>query len=192
MVEGLRNMGLDCFEPKGAFYVFPSIKNTGLSSLEFAEQLLRAEKVALVPGDAFGACGEGYMRCSYASSTKKPHGGAGPHRPVCEALAEIGLFAVFTALHIMKISPYHQQRHHAEANQPRHVFMKGYHIMAGQHFDRHRKHFADTGGQDEIPKGYRAHRSGGSQRSRRHKRQCPAARIKPKPLRLLKSATFSS
>jgi aminotransferase len=70
MVEGFRNMGLDCFEPKGAFYVFPSIQNTGLTSLEFAEKLLQAEKVALVPGDAFGACGEGYIRCSYAASSK--------------------------------------------------------------------------------------------------------------------------
>jgi aminotransferase len=70
MVDGFRNMGLDCFEPKGAFYVFPSIQNTGLSSLEFAEKLLQAEKVALVPGNAFGACGEGYVRCSYAASSK--------------------------------------------------------------------------------------------------------------------------
>ena len=70
MVEGFRNMGLDCFEPKGAFYIFPSIQNTGLTSLEFAEKLLQAEKVALVPGDAFGACGEGYVRCSYAASSK--------------------------------------------------------------------------------------------------------------------------
>lgn len=70
MVEGFRNMGLDCFEPKGAFYIFPSIQNTGLTSLEFAEKLLQAEKVALIPGDAFGACGEGYIRCSYAASSK--------------------------------------------------------------------------------------------------------------------------
>ncbi len=70
MLEGFRNMGLDCFEPKGAFYVFPSIQNTGLTSLEFAEKLLQAEKVALVPGNAFGACGEGYVRCSYAASSK--------------------------------------------------------------------------------------------------------------------------
>ena len=70
MVEGFRNMGLDYFEPKGAFYIFPSIQNTGLTSLEFAEKLLQAEKVALVPGDAFGACGEGYVRCSYAASSK--------------------------------------------------------------------------------------------------------------------------
>lgn len=82
MVEGLRNIGLDCFEPRGAFYVFPSIRNTGLSSLQFAEQLLQAEKVALVPGDAFGACGEGFVRCSYASSSKN----------LAEALDRIGRF----------------------------------------------------------------------------------------------------
>ncbi len=69
MVEGIKAIGLDCFEPQGAFYIFPSVKKTGLSSLAFAEELLKAEKVALVPGDAFGACGEGFVRCSYASST---------------------------------------------------------------------------------------------------------------------------
>lgn len=69
MLEGLRGMGLTCFEPKGAFYIFPSIKTTGLSSIEFAEQLLKDQKVALVPGNAFGECGEGYVRCSYATST---------------------------------------------------------------------------------------------------------------------------
>ena len=69
MVNGFRRMGLECFEPKGAFYIFPSIKKTGLTSLEFAEQLLKAEKVALVPGDAFGASGEGHVRCSYAAGS---------------------------------------------------------------------------------------------------------------------------
>ena len=69
MIEGFRQIGFDFFEPQGAFYIFPSIKKTGLSSLAFAEQLLKAEKVALVPGDAFGASGEGFVRCSYASST---------------------------------------------------------------------------------------------------------------------------
>lgn len=69
ILNGFRQMGLDCFEPKGAFYLFPSIKETGLTSLQFAEQLLQAEKVALVPGDAFGDSGEGYVRCSYATST---------------------------------------------------------------------------------------------------------------------------
>lgn len=68
MVEGFKRMGLPCFEPKGAFYIFPSIKETGLTSLQFAEELLKAEKVALVPGDAFGQSGEGFVRCSYASS----------------------------------------------------------------------------------------------------------------------------
>ena len=68
IVDGFRKMGLSCFEPLGAFYVFPCIKSTGLSSAEFCEQLLRAEKVAVVPGDAFGTCGEGFVRCSYAYS----------------------------------------------------------------------------------------------------------------------------
>jgi len=69
ILHGFRKMGLECFEPKGAFYLFPSIKKTGLTSLQFAEQLLYAEKVALVPGDAFGDSGEGFVRCSYATST---------------------------------------------------------------------------------------------------------------------------
>ena len=64
----LREMGMECFEPYGAFYVFPSIKRFGMSSDEFATRLLREEKVAIVPGTAFGACGEGYMRISYAYS----------------------------------------------------------------------------------------------------------------------------
>ena len=68
MVEGFRSMGLDCFEPLGAFYVFPSIKRTGLSSEEFCTRLLSDKKVACVPGTAFGACGEGHIRCSYATS----------------------------------------------------------------------------------------------------------------------------
>ncbi|MDP2938648.1 MAG: aminotransferase class I/II-fold pyridoxal phosphate-dependent enzyme [Candidatus Omnitrophota bacterium] len=68
IVDGLNNLGLDCFKPQGAFYVFPSIKKTGLSSLEFAQKLLRQEKVAVVPGTAFGPSGEGYIRISYAAS----------------------------------------------------------------------------------------------------------------------------
>jgi aminotransferase len=68
MVGGLRQIGLDCFEPKGAFYAFPSIKSTGLTSEEFAEKLLLEEKVAVVPGNVFGNCGEGYIRCCYATS----------------------------------------------------------------------------------------------------------------------------
>ncbi len=68
MVENLNDMGLDCFEPKGAFYVFPSIARTGLSSDEFCTRLLMEQKVACVPGTAFGASGEGHIRCSYATS----------------------------------------------------------------------------------------------------------------------------
>ncbi len=68
MVEGLTEIGLSCFEPKGAFYTFPSIENTGLTSEEFAKRLLFEEKVVVIPGSIFGACGEGFIRCSYAVS----------------------------------------------------------------------------------------------------------------------------
>jgi aminotransferase len=68
MVKRLNEIGLPCFEPKGAFYTFPSIKATGMNSEEFAEKLLMKEKVAVVPGTAFGACGEGFVRCCYATS----------------------------------------------------------------------------------------------------------------------------
>ncbi len=68
IVNRLNHMGLTCFEPKGAFYAFPSIVATGLASEEFAERLLQEEKVAVVPGTVFGACGEGFVRCSYATS----------------------------------------------------------------------------------------------------------------------------
>lgn len=68
IVKGLNEIGLPCFEPKGAFYAFPSIKGTGMTSEEFAERLLIEEKVAVVPGTAFGQCGEGYVRCCYATS----------------------------------------------------------------------------------------------------------------------------
>jgi aminotransferase len=68
IVKGFRDIGLDCYEPKGAFYAFPSIKCTGMTSEEFAEKLLSEEKVAVVPGSAFGKCGEGYVRCCYATS----------------------------------------------------------------------------------------------------------------------------
>ena len=68
IVKGLNDIGLPCFEPKGAFYAFPSIKGTGMTSEEFAEKLLVEEKVAVVPGPAFGQCGEGYVRCCYATS----------------------------------------------------------------------------------------------------------------------------
>ncbi len=68
MVNGLRDIGLSCFEPRGAFYTFPCIRSTGMNSEEFAEKLLQEEKVAVVPGTAFGECGEGYIRCCYATS----------------------------------------------------------------------------------------------------------------------------
>lgn len=80
--DGLTNAGLKCFEPKGAFYIFPDITSTGLTSEEFAEQLLMKEHVALVPGNAFGQCGEGYVRCSYATSVTK----------ISEAIARIEHF----------------------------------------------------------------------------------------------------
>jgi len=68
IVKRLNEIGLTCFTPKGAFYAFPSIKSTGLSSEEFSTQLLKSKKVAVVPGTAFGECGEGHIRCSYATS----------------------------------------------------------------------------------------------------------------------------
>lgn len=68
VLKRLRDMGLSCFEPYGAFYVFPSIKSTGMSSDDFATTLLKTEKVAVVPGTAFGDCGEGFIRISYAYS----------------------------------------------------------------------------------------------------------------------------
>jgi aminotransferase len=82
MVKGLNKIGLPCFEPKGAFYAFPSIKATGLSSEEFAKKLLIEEKVAVIPGSAFGECGEGYIRCCYATSLAD----------IEEALARMGRF----------------------------------------------------------------------------------------------------
>ncbi|KSV57872.1 aminotransferase class I/II-fold pyridoxal phosphate-dependent enzyme [Acetivibrio ethanolgignens] len=68
LIERFKEMGLDCFEPFGAFYVFPSIKKFGMTSEEFATRLLQEEKVAVVPGTAFGECGEGFVRISYAYS----------------------------------------------------------------------------------------------------------------------------
>ncbi len=68
IVKGLNDIGMPCFEPKGAFYAFPSVANTGMTSEEFSEKLLMEEKVAVVPGSAFGACGEGFVRCCYATS----------------------------------------------------------------------------------------------------------------------------
>ena len=68
LMQAFQNMGLECFEPFGAFYVFPSIKRFGITSEEFASGLLKQEKVAVVPGTAFGQSGEGYLRISYAYS----------------------------------------------------------------------------------------------------------------------------
>lgn len=82
MVSGFNDLDLDCFEPRGAFYAFPSIRRTGLTSEEFAERLLLEEKVAVVPGSAFGAAGEGHVRCCYATSLPQ----------IEEALARIGRF----------------------------------------------------------------------------------------------------
>ena len=68
VIHALREMGLKCFEPFGAFYVFPGIQEFGMTSDEFATRFLEEEKVAVVPGTAFGACGEGFLRLSYAYS----------------------------------------------------------------------------------------------------------------------------
>ena len=68
LINAFREMGIDCFEPLGAFYIFPNIKKFGMTSDEFATRLLRAQKVAVVPGTAFGDCGEGFLRVSYAYS----------------------------------------------------------------------------------------------------------------------------
>lgn len=70
LVENLRRIGLPCFEPKGAFYVFPDIRSTGLSSDDFCERFLMEEKVAVISGSAFGPGGEGFVRCCYATSMK--------------------------------------------------------------------------------------------------------------------------
>ena len=70
LVGEFNRLGLTCFNPEGAFYVFPCIKSTGLTSEEFCERLLFEGKVAAVPGSAFGESGEGYMRISYAYSLK--------------------------------------------------------------------------------------------------------------------------
>ncbi|MFF2912354.1 aminotransferase class I/II-fold pyridoxal phosphate-dependent enzyme [Paenibacillus sp. NPDC057934] len=82
IVKGLRDAGLECHEPQGAFYAFPSIRHTGLSSDEFAQRLLRESKVAAVPGSVFGLGGEGYLRCSYATSVSQLN----------EAIERIGAF----------------------------------------------------------------------------------------------------
>ena len=71
LLNAFREMGIECFEPFGAFYVFPCIKEFGMTSEEFAERFLREEKVAAVPGTAFGDSGEGYLRISYAYSLER-------------------------------------------------------------------------------------------------------------------------
>ncbi|WMW24633.1 aminotransferase class I/II-fold pyridoxal phosphate-dependent enzyme [Methanolobus sediminis] len=68
IVSGLNRIGLKCFEPKGAFYVFPSVESTGLSSEEFAERLMNEKRVVTIPGNVFGEAGTGFLRCSYATS----------------------------------------------------------------------------------------------------------------------------
>lgn len=82
IVKRLNAMGLECFMPRGAFYVFPKIGISGLSSLEFAKQLLASQRVAVVPGTAFGRCGEGHVRCSYATGMDD----------IEEAMRRIGVF----------------------------------------------------------------------------------------------------
>jgi aminotransferase len=71
IVAALNSMGLKCHSPRGSFYAFPNIESTGLSSKEFATRLLKEEKVACVPGSAFGACGEGFLRCCFATSLEQ-------------------------------------------------------------------------------------------------------------------------
>ncbi len=82
MLNGFRKVGLDCFEAMGAFYLFPCIRSTGMTSDEFCEKLLKEEKVLVVPGTAFGECGEGFVRACYASSIEN----------IEEALKRIGRF----------------------------------------------------------------------------------------------------
>ena len=86
MVTALNDMGLTCFEPRGAFYVFPSIVSTGLTSEEFCTRLLEEKQVACVPGTAFGASGEGHVRCSYATSIEKLNEALGRIRAFVESL----------------------------------------------------------------------------------------------------------
>lgn len=81
-VNAFREIGLDCFEPEGAFYIFPCIKSTGLSSEEFCERLIMSKRVAVVPGNAFGDCGEGFIRVSYCYSIEN----------IKEAVRRIGEF----------------------------------------------------------------------------------------------------
>lgn len=87
--DRLNSLGLTCFEPQGAFYIFPSIEKTGLSSEEFCERLINTRKVAVIPGNAFGECGEGFVRCCYACSM----------RDLAEALARIEHFLEDLGIH---------------------------------------------------------------------------------------------
>ena len=68
IVSSFKDMGLKCFEPLGAFYVFPSIKSTGLTRMNFVRSFYKEEKVLVIPGNAFGECGEGFVRVCYSSS----------------------------------------------------------------------------------------------------------------------------
>ena len=79
IVDGLNDIGLDCFEPKGAFYAFPSVRSTGMNEHEFCERLLVEEHVAVIPGSALGRGGEGHVRCAYAASIEPHREGAGAH-----------------------------------------------------------------------------------------------------------------
>jgi aminotransferase len=79
----LADLGLECHRPLGAFYAFPGVRRLGLSSRDFALKLLHEEKVAVVPGTAFGGCGEGFVRCAYATSMEN----------IKEAMKRIGRFA---------------------------------------------------------------------------------------------------
>jgi aminotransferase len=71
IVDGFNTLGLDCFEPRGAFYAFPSVERSGMSSDEFANRLLEEEHVAVIPGEAFGNSGNGFVRAAYAQSYEK-------------------------------------------------------------------------------------------------------------------------
>ena len=87
LLHRLKNMGLKCFEPFGAFYIFPSIKEFGMTSDEFANRLLFEQKLAVVPGTAFGASGEGFVRISYAYSVEKLKAGLG-YDPIVNKIGE--------------------------------------------------------------------------------------------------------
>ncbi len=89
MTDGFRKAGLGCFEPFGAFYVFPDIRRTGMTSEEFCEKLLKEEKILVIPGTAFGSCGQGFVRATYANSVEN----------ITEAMKRIG---GFTARHGLK------------------------------------------------------------------------------------------